>query len=838
MKSFQSILFLLLIVSIPTQATIPQRKGWWKFDSPSNLTKAETGYGESLVLTGTQTAASGPTSDNGAVMIGIGSYYSMKHQILPNGGGTRVNEYTLQYDFKIPRNDIWHCFFQITLSNSDDGDLFINTSGNIGVAAVGYSSAVIAANEWYRLLVSVKNGNQFTLYLDGKLIMGGKIQPIDGRFSLVDRLLIFADNDAEDGPVYCAELAVWDQAFDAQQAADLGGYHHATDTEPFLMTRIPYLQSPSVSSINICWHDTAQTGTKVEFGSDTLLGSEIAGTSEMISLPWRWHTVKLTGLQADTRYFYRVGSGAGVSGIYSFKTLPDTANTGIIRFIILSDTHCPDTTMAKKVVDAARSKVAELYGPDIENHINGILHSGDIVVSGGVPEQYSTQYFKPLSPLTPNIPTMVVAGNHENESSMFYSYLKMDELSAFPQTAGLNEKVWKLRVGNSLFIGMNTNINDQYGTTEATWLDNTLKETEKNSAIDFVFLFFHHPPFTELWADINNSDAGTLYVKNVLFPIIKRYSKVQQMNYGHTHGFERGTIQSETTGGDFRIVCGGGSGGALDPWAYGENHDFNDIHICLSHYVYQILEIDLANRSWQNTVYSLGSPTDPRNNLPVDNWYKKINQPGPEKPVVLNSGISGDFVLINTSGFVGSDSLMSVQLQLSKNSPATAVIKDSVTNWENIYGVNRNSKPVNLNQDINLNQIKIRSSLITGADRFYFRVRYRDNNLKWSDWSDSYLLNPTSSTEMSLPNEFFLSQNYPNPFYQTTTFTYQIVEDSKISFRIYDIHYNLVEEISGGYKPKGVYQFEYHADKLSSGIYYCEINSGNKLLIRKIIKTR
>ena len=91
---------------------------------------------------------------------------------------------------------------------------------------------------------------------------------------------------------------------------------------------------------------------------------------------------------------------------------------------------------------------------------------------------------------------------------------------------------------------------------------------------------------------------------------------------------------------------------------------------------------------------------------------------------------------------------------------------------------------------------------------------------------------------MSLPNEFFLSQNYPNPFYQTTTFTYQIVEDSKISFRIYDIHYNLVEEISGGYKPKGVYQFEYHADKLSSGIYYCEINSGNKLLIRKIIKTR
>ncbi|TSA38750.1 MAG: hypothetical protein D4R64_02070 [Porphyromonadaceae bacterium] len=78
--------------------------------------------------------------------------------------------------------------------------------------------------------------------------------------------------------------------------------------------------------------------------------------------------------------------------------------------------------------------------------------------------------------------------------------------------------------------GLNTNITAQYGTTEANWPDNKLKETENDSSIDFICLFFHHPPFSELWKEINNSDAGTVYVNNVLFPIIKKYTKVQQIN--------------------------------------------------------------------------------------------------------------------------------------------------------------------------------------------------------------------------------------------------------------------------------------------------------------------
>jgi len=501
-----AIVLVLLLFYISAQATIPQRSGWWKFDDPSNLQKAEPGYGVDLTLVGTQTAAAGPEAGNGAVLIGKGSYYKMQHQILSNGG-SYVNDYTLQYDFKIQYIGAWHSFFQTDLNNSNDGDFFINPSGNIGVGVVGYSKYSVLPNEWYRMIISVKNGSHFTCYLDGKLLIDGNVQGADGRFSLESMLLVFADENGEDTDILCSDLSIWRQALTASQAAELGGFGHVVGPD---ITRIPYLQGQGTTAINICWHDPDQTGTKVSFGLDSTLGLEMAGTSEIISDPYCWHTVKLTGLKADTRYFYRVASGSGESAIYSFRTLPDSTYTGKLRFVLLSDTHSTDTTMAGKVLRAARAKIVELYGSDIENHVNGIFHSGDIVVSGSTPGQYSKQFFAPLSALSSNIPTMVVAGNHEIESPYFYQYLKLEDQSAFPQTSPLNEKIWQLKTGNSLFIGLNTNIIAQYGETQANWFDSRLNEAENDTTIDFVFVFFHYPPFSELWIV-----GGTDYRRNI-----------------------------------------------------------------------------------------------------------------------------------------------------------------------------------------------------------------------------------------------------------------------------------------------------------------------------------
>ena len=832
-KYFLTLLFFWSFAQI--QAVVPERTGWWKFDDPLNLTKAEAGYGSDLALVGSHTSAAGPVGENGAVLIGAGSYYKMQHSILPNLGGSFVNEYTFQYDFKVKSIDVWHSFFQTSSDNGNDGDFFINPSGNIGVGAVGYTSYSVKPEEWYRLVISVKNGSSFNAYLDGSLAMSGALQTIDGRFSLSDLLWIFADDDGEDGPITCSELSIWDKALNAGEAKELGGFGH--DFSLSLMTRIPFLQSPGQNTMTISWHDSSANGTQVEYGIDSALNLLSSGNSEIISLPYRWHTVKLTDLQANTRYLYRVSSGDSVSSIYAFKTLPNESYSGKLRFLIFSDTHCPDTTRAKKVLDAAKEKIIELYGPNIENELTGIFHSGDAVVSGNAADQYTTQFFNPFSNLSGNVPTMVVAGNHEGESAFFYKYMKLDDLSAFPGTPALNEKIWQLQIGNSLFLGLNTNIIDQYGTAESVWLNTKLSEAEINPNIDFVFLFFHHPPFSELWFDVSTFDGGANYVKNVLFPIIKKYSKVQELHTGHTHGFERGTITSGKKDGDFRIVCGGGGGGALDSWGAFTNRDYEDIQIAYDHYSYQILEVDIADHSFRNTMYSLGDLNKPRNNVAMDSWYRKINQNGPEMPLAQSLEVSGETVKLIVSPFSGDDSLMTVEFQVIDSSINSKKIVDSFTHWTDIYEVDKSYNPIDKNKGIDLYDLKVNTSLLAANKSYYFRARYRDHNLKWSQWSNALPYQTTGIETQNLNiSEFGLSQNYPNPFCLSTSIGYSVPQLSGVYFSVYDASNRLVFESNEGLKQPGVYSINFSGENLFPGVYFYKITSGQNSTTMKMVK--
>lgn len=836
MKYKTLLLILHLFTGISLSATLPQRTNWWKFDDPTDLLRPEATYSGLLSLHGTHQSVNGPLSGNGAVMIGPGSYYTLSHQIPANGGGSFVNEYSIQIDFKVSATTSWHCFFQTDPNNSNDGDLFINPSGNIGVAAVGYANNAINAGEWYRLVISVRNGYQFRYYLDGNLILDGNVQEIDGRFSLDNILLMFADEDGEDGEISCAELSIWDVALTSADINELGGYGHTSSV--FLMSRIPYLQARSETGITICWHDSATYETVVKYGLTPDLGNQKTGTSEMISFPFIWHTVSLTGLNPDSRYYYRVYSGGDSSSVYSFKTQQNTTSNRKRRYLILGDTHASDTTMAGVILRAAGVKMAELYGSDLENHIDGILHTGDIVVSGSVPAHYTTQYFKPMSVITPNIPTLVVAGNHEGENSMFYRYLKLDEFSAFPDSPELNEKIWKMRDGNTVFIGLNTNITAQYGTTQTSWLDQQLNMIENDQSIDFVFIFFHHPPFSELWKYATSYDSGPAYVENNLFPVIRKYSKVRQLHYGHTHGFERGTIRGGLPEGDFRIICGGGSGGPLDPWGSDQNIDFNDVHITISNYLFQILEIDPAGRSYLNTVFSLGDLQHPTNPVVLDSWYKKVNQAAPETPGALNFEVHDDDYVFVSTPFSGQDSLMTIRIRVVDSLNQNQVMVDSLIHWKNVYGIDAAGYPVDLNQGKNIYRITLPQVLFNKNKACYVDVQYRDHNLKWSGWSPATLFKPSAINTTGEFDNIRIRQNYPNPFHDNTTIEYNVLNKSEVVIQVFDSNLRLVDEINEGVRLSGSYKLDYSNPRLGDNTYFYKLITSGCSGLKKMVKIR
>jgi len=232
------LLFMLLIISSSLSSA---QVGWWKFDDPGNLTAAVQGYGSSLALTGTQTAISGPTVTNGAVTVPKGSYLTMTHGISANGGGTKVNRYSLLIDFRIT-STAWHNFFQVDEApTTSDGDFFIKPTGEMGTSGAGYSTFLAQLNVWYRLVITIENGVANKSYIDGQLIKNWSAYDIDTRYALNPTLLLFADDDGDDGDIDVAEVAIWDRPLSADEVTALGAASGSLPVE---------LSSFSASQIN------------------------------------------------------------------------------------------------------------------------------------------------------------------------------------------------------------------------------------------------------------------------------------------------------------------------------------------------------------------------------------------------------------------------------------------------------------------------------------------------------------------------------------------------------------------------------------------------------------
>ncbi len=225
--------------------------GHWTFDDAANPDKATVGSDlvpDKLTSTLNIKSIPGPTAANGAVTIGTGSFYRCYHGIEANGSDptlpdslpARINRYAIVIDFRVPETTVWHAFFA-TDNNGDpkasDSDLFMNTSGAIGVAATGYSFYKVQdTRNFYRLVINADLGSSYRYYLDGQLLRDGGSRHLDDRFSLdspdgSNQVLFFSDDDGEDSPIDVAELALFDRPLTAAEIVAMGGYGHFIESE-------------------------------------------------------------------------------------------------------------------------------------------------------------------------------------------------------------------------------------------------------------------------------------------------------------------------------------------------------------------------------------------------------------------------------------------------------------------------------------------------------------------------------------------------------------------------------------------------------------------------------
>ncbi len=96
----------------------------------------------------------------------------------------------------------------------------------------------------------------------------------------------------------------------------------------------------------------------------------------------------------------------------------------------------------------------------------------------------------------------------------------------------------------------------------------------------------------------------------------------------------------------------------------------------------------------------------------------------------------------------------------------------------------------------------------------------------------------TAVRSNGLPTRYALNQNYPNPFNPSTTISYDVPEESFITLAVYNEAGQRVQELFSGMRQRGTHTQIFEASRLSSGAYFCRMESGRFVETRKMMLVR
>ena len=77
----------------------------------------------------------------------------------------------------------------------------------------------------------------------------------------------------------------------------------------------------------------------------------------------------------------------------------------------------------------------------------------------------------------------------------------------------------------------------------------------------------------------------------------------------------------------------------------------------------------------------------------------------------------------------------------------------------------------------------------------------------------------------TVPEEYSLMQNFPNPFNPSTSIEYSIPSESFVELKVYDVLGNEVAILVNEQQKAGVYRANFTADNLSSGMYFARLTA-------------
>ncbi len=191
--------------------------------------------------------------------------YIMEHRIAPNGGGTKVNQYTLIFDIYVDTSGPGAAsLLQLSsLANTDDGDLFWQ-GNNFGQGGDGYIGlGTFTAGAWHRVIAAydeAANPPVVTKFVDGiKQHDWTANQGLDNpRRAMQPTAILFADGDQDERrTMYVSAIQVRSGKLSDAQMEELGGPSAAGI--PIALTAAPVIAPPTITvtrtggTITVSW---------------------------------------------------------------------------------------------------------------------------------------------------------------------------------------------------------------------------------------------------------------------------------------------------------------------------------------------------------------------------------------------------------------------------------------------------------------------------------------------------------------------------------------------------------------------------------------------------------
>lgn len=342
----------------------------------------------------------------------------------------------------------------------------------------------------------------------------------------------------------------------------------ATVAHATTVTRGPYLQTMTSSSVIVRWRTDVPTTSRVMIG--TTIGA--LGTNVDDPTSTTEHVVTVSSLAADTQYVYAIGSDTetleGDDANHVFRTAPPAGPARPFRAWVTGDGGFVNVN-GYAVRDAytafAGSTPTDLF-----------LLLGDNAYLLGTDADYQAALFGMHHDMLLHTPAVPVFGNHEafssNSLTQVGPFFDMFSLPTAGQAGGVasgSEAYFSFDWANVHFVVLDSENNSSAaGSPMRTWLDADLAAT----TADWIVAMWHRPPYSKGQFHDSDTEAGEIAMRQNILPVLEAHGVDLVLN-GHSHNYERsylldGHYGLSTTFSEDLYVKDGGDGDPAEDGAY------------------------------------------------------------------------------------------------------------------------------------------------------------------------------------------------------------------------------------------------------------------------------